>query len=66
MTITPAMEMSTAINARIAAQVALEYVINDRGDGMERVTIEAVIANAVTNGVSDFYIDMAKEIFHNA
>lgn len=63
MTITPAMEMSTAINARIAAQVALEYVINDRGDGMERVTIEAVIANAVTNDVSDFYIDMAKEIF---
>lgn len=64
MTITPAMEMSTAINARIAAQVAIEYVINDRGDGMERVTIEAVIANAVANGVSDFYIDMARELFN--
>jgi hypothetical protein len=53
--------MATRTNAQIAAQVALESVINGP-DGFSAETISAVVANAAENGVSDFYLDMARNL----
>lgn len=61
MTITPAMDMTVAINAQIAAQVAIEAVVNDP-DAYNLVTIQAVKANAIANNVSDFYLEMITNV----
>lgn len=61
MTITPAMEMTTVINAQIAAQVAVEAVVNNP-DAFNRVTIQAVMANAQDNNVSEFYMEMIRNV----
>ena len=47
---------------QIAAQVALESVISNGADAFSPRTIEAVIANAEANNVSDFYLDMARDV----
>lgn len=62
MTITPGTDASVQINARIAAQVAVEAVINCNGDGYERVTIDAVIANGEANGVAELYMEMIRNV----
>jgi hypothetical protein len=55
------MDMTVAINAQIAAQVAIEAVVNDP-DAYNLVTIEAVKANAIANNVSDFYLEMITNV----
>jgi hypothetical protein len=46
--------------AQIAAQIAVEAVINDPDD-YEGYAIHAVYENGIANGVSDFYLRMIQK-----
>lgn len=46
---------------QIAAQVAVEAIVNAYGDGYDVETVRAVLAEAEEVGVADIYVDMLRD-----
>lgn len=55
----------TRTAAQIAAQVAVEAIANAGGEGYDRDTIAAVLANGVAEGVAPMYLDLVAPLLRD-